>query len=70
MRLISGTLRSTPLSWLPALSNIEPPYLRKKATTDKLTEKIVKHDRWPIQPDILNPPFLRQEAVVAGLATS
>jgi len=22
-------------------------------------EKIVKHDSWPIQPDILNPPFLR-----------
>ena len=25
MRLISGTLRSTPLPWLPVLSNIEPP---------------------------------------------
>jgi len=24
---------------------------------DKLLEKIVKHDSWPIQPDILNPPF-------------
>ena len=27
MRLISGTLHSTPLSWLPVLSNIEPPAL-------------------------------------------
>jgi len=27
MRLISGTLRSTPLPWLPVLSNIEPPAL-------------------------------------------
>ena len=27
MRLISGTLRSTPLPWLPMLSNIEPPAL-------------------------------------------
>ena len=25
MRLISGTLRSAPLPWLPVLSNIEPP---------------------------------------------
>ena len=53
MRLISGTLRSTPLPWLPVLSNIELPALRRKAATDKLVEKIVKHDSWPIQPDIL-----------------
>jgi len=53
MRLISGTLRSTPLPWLPVLSNIElPPY-------DKLMKKIVKHDRRPIQPGILSPPLLR-----------
>ena len=30
-----------------------------KAATDKLMEKIVKHDSWPIQPDILSPPLLR-----------
>jgi len=59
MRLISGTLRSTPLPWLPVLSSIEPPALRRKAATDKLVEKIVKHDSWPIQPDIFSPPLLR-----------
>ena len=59
MRLISGNLRSTPLPWLPVLSNIEPPALRRKAATDKLVEKIVKHDSWPIQPHILSTPFLR-----------
>ena len=59
MRLISGTLRSTPLPWLPVLSNIEPPALRRKAATDKLVEKIVKHDSWPIQLDILSPPLLQ-----------
>jgi len=59
MRLISGTLHSTPLPWLPVLSNIEPPALWRKAATDKLVEKIVKHGSWPIQPDILNPPLLR-----------
>ena len=26
--------------------------------SDKLVEKIVKHDSWPIQPDIFNPPLL------------
>jgi len=59
MRLISGTLRSTTLLWLPVLSNIEPPALRRKAATDKLVEKIVKHDSWPMQPDIFNPPLLQ-----------
>jgi len=44
MRLISGTLRSTPFPWLPVLSNIELPALQRKAATDKLVEKIVKHD--------------------------
>ena len=59
MRLISVTFRSTPFPWLPVLSNIEPPALRRKAATDKPVEKIVKHDSWPVQPDILNPPLLR-----------
>ena len=59
MRLISGTLHSTPLPWLPVLSDIELPALRRKAATDKLVEKIVKYDSRPIQPDILNPPLLR-----------
>jgi len=58
MHLISVTLRSTPIPWLPVLSNIEPPGLQRKAATDKLVEKIVKHDSLPIQP-ILSPPLLR-----------
>ena len=58
MCLISDTLHSTPLPWCPVLSNFELPALRRKAATDKLVEKIVKHDSWPIQPDILNPPLL------------
>jgi len=59
MRLISGTLRSIPLPWLPVLSNIEPPALRRKAATDKLVEKIVKHGSWPIEPEVLSQPLLR-----------
>jgi len=59
MRFISGTLHSTPLPWLPVLSDIEPPAVRRKAAIDKLVGKIVKHDSWPIQPDILNPLLLR-----------
>jgi len=41
MRIISRTLHSTPLPWLPVLANIEPPALRRKAATAKLVEKII-----------------------------
>ena len=30
MRIVSGTIKSTPLPWLPVLSNIVPPDLRRK----------------------------------------
>jgi hypothetical protein len=33
MRLISGTVKSTQLQWLPVLANITPPKLRREATT-------------------------------------
>ena len=36
MRLISGTIKSIALQWLPVLSNIAPPYLRRKAAADLL----------------------------------
>jgi len=39
MRIVTGTLHSAPLPWLPVLSNIEPPPLRHRATVDKLIEK-------------------------------
>jgi len=66
VHLISDTLRSTPLlsSFIiiyyaigstMASSALGP----TKAATDKPVKKIVKHDSWPIQPDILNPSLLR-----------
>jgi len=59
MRLISGTLRPTPLPWLPVLANIEPPALRRKAATDRLVAKASAHESWPLHHDISNPPQLR-----------
>ena len=44
--------------WSPTLNR--QPYEERLPLTDKLVEKIVKHGSWPIQPDILNPPLLRQ----------
>jgi len=48
MRLISGTVRSTPLPWLPILTNIEPPALRRRAATDKLITQADCHRDWPL----------------------
>ena len=39
MRIITGSVPSCPLPWLPVFSNIQPPYLRRKASTDKLVAK-------------------------------
>jgi len=41
MRVISGALKSTPLEWLPVLSNIFPPDIRRKQALVRL---IVKQD--------------------------
>jgi hypothetical protein len=41
MRVISETLKSTPLGWLPVLSNISPPDIRRKQALVRL---IVKQD--------------------------
>jgi len=75
MRLMSSTLHSTPLPWLSVLSNIELslPALRGKADTDKVVEKIVKHDSlanpaWYPQPTIATTDI--KETAVAELATS
>ena len=42
MRTISGTIRSTPLPWLPVLSNIAPPDIRREAATAVLAAKVTE----------------------------
>jgi len=59
MHLISGTLRSTALPWLPVLANIESPALQRKAATDRLVAKARAHESWPLHHDISNPPPFR-----------
>ena len=51
MRLISGTLRPTQLPWLPVLTNIPPPNLRRKAACDKLLQTVEMHPDWPVHQD-------------------
>ena len=62
MRLISGTVQSTPLPWLPVLTNIEPLALRRRAATDKLIKQAECHRDWPLYDDVFHPPPLRLES--------
>jgi len=52
MCLISGCLHSTPVSWLPALNNVAPPLLRRKAASDKMLQIIEAHPNWPVYADV------------------
>jgi len=59
MRTITGTLRPTPLPWLPVLSNIPPPHLRRQEATAKLLMRIRANDKLPLHTDITSHPAVR-----------
>jgi len=40
MHIVSGTLLPAPLPWLPVLSHITPPHIRRMAATFQLLSKI------------------------------
>jgi len=52
MCLISGCRRSTPVLLLPVLSNVAPPSLRRKASSDKMLQIIEAHQNWPVFADV------------------
>jgi len=56
MRLISGHLQPTQLSWLPVLSSVAPPSLCRKAATDNILLIIKAHPNWPLYADVLEHP--------------
>ena len=47
VRLISGCLQPTQLSWLPVLSNVASPSLHCKEATDNTLQIIEAHPNWP-----------------------
>ncbi|KAG5892097.1 hypothetical protein JTB14_008068 [Gonioctena quinquepunctata] len=56
MRLITGTVKPTPIVLLPILTNIAPPQLRRTAAADKEWKKLSNRlNNLPIQRG-LNPP--------------
>ena len=59
MRTITGTLRPTPIPWLPVLSNIPPPLLRRQEATVKLLAKVRADPKLPLHTDITSHPVAR-----------
>ena len=56
MRTISGTFRSTPLAWLPVLSNIAPPHVRREAATQTMLAKAEAAQHLPLHSDLFRHP--------------
>lgn len=52
MRMISGTIRSTPCHWLPILSHITPPGIRRSIALIREYNKILENPHLPINTDI------------------
>nr|CAH7712843.1 unnamed protein product [Callosobruchus chinensis] len=63
MRTITGTIKPTPIQWLPVLSNIAPPHLRRLAALKSQCETLSKDAQLPIhsnaEPLITQKPRLR-----------
>jgi len=63
MRTITGTLKSTPLLWLPVMANIAPPDLRRRASADALFRRTEARSRGtyeiPLMSDIYDYPTYR-----------
>ena len=54
MRIISGTVSSTPKNWLPALCNIIPPDIRRKSALLREYRKATQDPRLPLHNDLKN----------------
>lgn len=52
MRLINGCIKSTPNAWLPILSHIAPPHIRRQDNLLKETKKIIANPQLPIHEDM------------------
>ena len=60
MRTVSGAPRPTTINWLPVLSNIEPPHIRRdRATLQEYNKAQQLTDRFPIKKILREPPKSR-----------
>ena len=56
MRLVTGTMKSTPTPWLHVLSNIAPPQLRRKSAAHREWHRSLDDVALPIRSELINPP--------------
>ena len=54
MRIITGSIKSTPIEWLPVLSHIEPPRVRRKQILVREYKKIIANPDLPIHQDLIH----------------
>jgi len=59
MRIITGCVKSTKLEWLPVLSHIAPPEVRRHSAEQKMIKKIQNSTSLPIYDDLYNAPNKR-----------
>ena len=59
MRVVSGTVRSTPTPWLPVLSDIAPPDLRRKNALLREYQNAINSPNMPLHDDLQLPPPYR-----------
>lgn len=52
LRTVSGAVKSTPTEWLPVLSNIAPPHIRRQQALVKEYSKAQQNSRLPIHLDM------------------
>ena len=62
MRTVSDAFRSTPVQWLPVLSNITPPHIRRQEAVVKMVNKIHDTPALPLHDFIFHPPKVRLES--------
>ena len=59
MRTITGTISSTPIDWLSALSNIDPPNIRRQSKLLALYRKVSSGEDIPLKNDFVEPVLER-----------
>jgi len=59
MRIVSGTIRPTPLQWLPVLSHIAPPPVRRIELSANFIHNFQRKPHVPVHQDIFNHPVSR-----------
>ena len=59
MKIVSGTIRPTPLQWLPVLSHIAPPVVRSTELYANFIHNFQTKPHVPVYQDIFNHPVSR-----------